>query len=42
MPLGDPPKKPAADAPDAEHEKYRKEIDKYVGQRLKELKESWL
>ena len=38
MPLGDPPKKPPADAPDAEHEKYRKEIDKYVTQRLKEVK----
>ena len=39
MPLGDPPKKPAADASDADHEKYRKEVDKYVQNRLKELKE---
>ena len=40
MPIGDPPKKPPADAPDAEHEKYRKEIDKYVASRLKELKDT--
>ena len=40
MPLGDSPKKPAADAPDAKHEKYRKEIDKYVALRLKEVKEA--
>ena len=40
MPLGDPPKKPPADAPDAEHEKYRNEIDKYVASRLKEVKEA--
>ena len=39
MPLGDPPTKPAADASDADHEKYRKEVDKYVNQRFKELKD---
>ena len=34
MPLGDPPAKPAPDASDAEHEKYRQDFDVYVAQKL--------
>ena len=37
MPIGEPPTKPAADASDAEHEKYRKDFDAYVAQKLAEF-----
>ena len=39
MPLGDPPAKPVPDISDADHEKYRKDFDNYVVERLRELKD---
>ena len=37
MPIGDPPTKPAPDASDAEHEKYRHDFDAYVAEKLAEF-----
>ena len=42
MPIGDPPTKPAPDASDAEHEKYRQDFDAYVADKLAELAETEL
>ena len=42
MPIGDPPTKPAPDASDAEHEKYRHDFDVYVAEKLAELAETEL
>ena len=37
MPIGNPPTKPAADASDAEHAKYRHDFDIYVAEKLAEF-----
>ena len=42
MPIGDPPTKPAPDASDADHEKYRHDFDAYVAEKLAELAETEL
>ena len=42
MPIGNPPTKPAADASDAEHAKYRHDFDLYVAEKLAELAETEL
>ena len=39
MPIGDPPTKPAPDASDADHEKYRHDFDVYVAEKLAEFAE---
>ena len=39
MPIGDPPTKPAPDASDADHEKYRHDFDAYVAEKLAEFAE---
>ena len=42
MPIGDPPTKPAPDASDADHEKYRHDFDVYVAEKLAEFAETEL
>ena len=40
MPIGDPPTKPAPDASDADHEKYRHDFDVYVADKLAQFAET--
>ena len=42
MPIGDPPTKPAPDASDADHEKYRHDFDIYVAEKLAQFAETEL
>ena len=42
MPIGDPPTKPAPDAPDADHDKYRHDFDVYVAEKLVEFADTEL
>ena len=42
MPIGDPPTKPADDASDADHEKYRHDFEVYVTERLAEFADTEL
>ena len=42
MPIGDPPVKPAEDASEADHEKYRHDFDIYVAEKLAQFAETEL